>query len=56
MSVDGFEWMDGAKNVNARTEKDVSASSNSNADDCYERGSLMDGRTRDENDTGWIGP
>ena len=56
MSVDGFEWMDGAKNVNARTEKDVSASSNSNVDDCYERGSLMDGRTRDENDTGWIGP
>ena len=37
-----------------KNEEDVSATSNSNADNGYERGSLMDGRTRDENETGWI--
>ena len=37
-----------------KNEEDVSAASNSNADNGYERGSLMDGRTRDENETGWI--
>ena len=38
----------------AKNEEDVSATSNSNADNGCERGSLMDGRTRDENETGWI--